>query len=279
MIQKKLVTIQDISCYGKCSSTVALPVISAMGIECSVIPTAVLSTHTGGFKGFTFHDLTDEMPKIIDHWKKQKIDFNTIYTGYLGSKEQIGIVSGFIDDFSDKDSLVFVDPVMGDWGKLYSGFKPDFPSEMSLLCRKADVIVPNMTEASLLLGVEYKETYDMDYVKKILKDLCELGPNISVITGIKFDGRSQGAIGYSKYSGSYSEYFGENIPRSFHGTGDVFSSSMAGALTLGMTLEEALKIAVDFTVESIKQTIDDPDEWYGVNFESALPELIRSIRK
>ena len=152
---KRVVSIQDISCLGKCSLTVALPIISAMGVETCVVPTAVLSTHTGGFSGFTFHDLTQEVAPIADHWAKEGISFDAIYTGYLGSFEQIHLVSQFFDRFGGQDTLIYVDPAMADNGVLYTGFTPEFAKEMGKLCGKADVIVPNLTEASFMLGVDY----------------------------------------------------------------------------------------------------------------------------
>ncbi|MCM1358335.1 MAG: bifunctional hydroxymethylpyrimidine kinase/phosphomethylpyrimidine kinase, partial [Prevotella sp.] len=144
---KRTVTIQDISCFGKCSLTVALPVISAMGIETAVIPTAVLSTHTGGFTGYTFRDLTGDIPEISRHWKSLDIKFDSVYTGYLGSAEQIEIVSKFFDDFRTENNFIVVDPVLGDNGRFYAGFNEDFAGKMAGLCSKADYIIPNMTEA------------------------------------------------------------------------------------------------------------------------------------
>ena len=157
---KRAVTIQDISCFGKCSLTVALPIISAMGIETAVIPTAVLSTHTGGFKGYTFRDLTGDIPQIASHWEKLGLSFDAIYTGYLGSPDQVQIVSDFFDSFGKEDNFIVVDPVMGDAGKLYAGFTDELVCGMRKLCAKADYIIPNMTEAALLLDIPYDENTD-----------------------------------------------------------------------------------------------------------------------
>ena len=159
---KRIVTIQDVSCFGKCSSTVALPLISAMGVETAVIPTAVLSTHTGGFTGYTFRDLTADIPQIAAHWKTLQLHFDGIYTGYLGSREQVQIMADFFDAFRSEDTVIVVDPVMGDAGSMYAGFTPDFAVEMRKLCGKADVIAPNMTEVSLLLGIPYAEQCPFD---------------------------------------------------------------------------------------------------------------------
>ena len=275
---KKIVSIQDISCFGKCSLTAALPIISSMGIECAIIPTAILSTHTGGFTGFTFADLTDEIPKISDHWQKEGLTFDGIYTGYLGSERQLAMVSDFFDRFGS-DGLIFVDPVMADNGKLYTGFTEEFAKKMALLCSKADVIVPNLTEASFMLGEEYVPGgYDEAYIHSMLEKLCGLGAKTAVITGVNYDGKTQGAVALDSETGRYSQYFRENIPVSYHGTGDVFSSSLMGALTLGHPMEKALEIAVDFTVESIKATIDDKAYFYSVKFEQCIPKLIESLQ-
>lgn len=277
---KRIVTVQDISCVGKCSLTVALPVISAMGVETSVIPTAVLSTHTA-FKDFTFRDLTDDISGIAEHWKKEKIAFDAIYTGYLGSFKQLKLVSDFFDDFKEDNTLIFVDPVMGDYGKLYTGFTQEFAFEMARLCSKADIIVPNMTEASYMLGVDYiGEGYSEEYVKDILMKLSALGPKQVVLTGISFEPSILGVMGYDRTTNKYFSYFNEKINVNFHGTGDVFASCCVGALMNGYSLEDSLKIAADFTVESIKKSIEDKDSrWYGVNFESAVPYLIKRIGK
>ncbi len=277
---KRIVTVQDISCVGKCSLTVALPVISAMGVETSVIPTAVLSTHTA-FKDFTFRDLTDDITGIAEHWKKEKITFDAIYTGYLGSFRQLKLVSDFFDEFKEENTLIFVDPVMGDYGNLYTGFTQEFAFEMARLCSKADIIVPNMTEAAFMLGVDYKgEGYSESYVKDLLYKLSELGPKQVVLTGISFEPNTLGVMGYDSVTGEYFSYFNEKIKANYHGTGDVFASCCVGALMNGYNLEDSLKIAADFTVESIKNSMHDSESrWYGVNFENAIPYLTKRLGK
>lgn len=276
---KRIVSIQDISCLGKCSLTVALPIISAMGVEACVVPTAVLSTHTGGFKGFTFHDLTQEIAPIADHWQKEGISFDAIYTGYLGSFEQIELVSQFFDRFGGDGTLVYVDPAMADDGKLYAGFTPEFAKTMGKLCGKADVIVPNLTEASFMLGIDYVgDDYDEAYIRKILKDLTGLGCKTAVLTGVSLEPGKIGAMAYDSVTDTYSSYYNEKLPVHFHGTGDVFASACVGALMNGRDLAGALKIAVDYTLECIRETQKDPDaNWYGVNFESAIPMLVHSL--
>lgn len=275
----RVVTLQDISCYGKCSITVALPVISAMGISCAVVPTAVLSTHTGGFNGFTFRDLTDDIPAVAEHWGREGLSFDGIYTGYLGSEKQIDVIIDFIDQFGES-ALVFVDPAMADDGKLYTGFDMDFVSAMRRLCARADILVPNMTEASMILGIEYKErgTYGEDHVKGILKALCALGSPRAVLTGVSYDGNHQGCVAYNSETDEFESYFREHIPRQSHGTGDVFASSFFGSLMLGHGMSGAMQIAVDFTLESIKATLGDESHWFGVKFEKCLPGLIESSR-
>jgi len=277
---KRVVTIQDISCFGKCSLTVALPLISAMGIECAIIPTAVLSTHTGGFEGFTFTDLTEDIPKIKEHWKKYDLGFDTIYTGYLGSVKQIDYVIDFIDTFKKENSLVLVDPAMADKGKLYAGFGPEFPQHMARLCAHADIIVPNITEACLMTGHEYRESYDEAYVNELLKKLCALGAKKAVLTGIKYTNETQGAVCYDSESGNTISYFGTQMPRDFHGTGDTFASVFAGALTHGESMQRALEIAVKFTVECIRTTIPHASEHsYGTMFESCIPYLLKLLEE
>lgn len=276
---KRIVTIQDISCVGKCSLTVALPIISAMGVEAAVIPTAVLSTHTM-FKDFTFRDLTDDIEPISAHWKREDFKFDAIYTGYLGSFEQLRLMSEFFDNHQSKDTLIFVDPVMGDYGKLYTGFTKEFAAQMAKLCSKADVIVPNMTEASYMLGIPYQETYDENYVKDILRKLCGLGAKKAVLTGVSYHPGKVGIMTYDAASDRFSSYFHNRIGVSYHGTGDVFASTCVGALMNGMELDEALQVAGDYTEECIRLTeADAHHNLYGVNFESAIPYLLRRIGK
>ena len=183
---KRILTIQDISCLGKCSLTVALPIISACGVEASILPTAVLSTHTM-FKDFTFTDLTNDMAPITDHWKQNNLGFDALYTGYLGSKEQINIVADIFDKFKTDDNIILIDPVMADNGKLYPGFTQEFAFDMAKLCAKADVIVPNMTETSFMLGIPYVTEYDEDYIKDVLKKLVGLGAKTAILTGVSFE--------------------------------------------------------------------------------------------
>ncbi len=270
---KRIITMQDISCIGKCSLTVALPILSAMGIETAILPTAVLSTHTM-FKGFTFHDLTNEIQPILDHWKKEGFHFDAIYTGYLGSFEQLNIAKNMIDSMDDRP-LVIVDPCMADSGKLYTGFTKEFVEGMKSLCQKADIICPNITEASLLLNRPYQEHYTEETVKVMLKELCQLGCNISIITGISFDDHSIGAYAYDASKDSYTFYSTKEEPQHFHGTGDIWASTITGALVNGKDINEAIKIASEYVRECIHLTLQEENHnIYGTNFEQAIPYLI-----
>ena len=279
MSDKKILTIQDISCVGQCSLTVALPVLSAMGLETAILPSAILSTHTGGFQGYTFHDLTEDIPAIKEHWKKENINFDAIYTGYVGSAKQLQYISDIMDELTKPNGVIIVDPVMGDKGKLYPGFEPSFAKDMAKLCKKADVIVPNLTEAAFMLDEEYIATgHTNEYVQRILTKLMGLGCKNALLTGISLEPGKLGIAAINGKTGEISYYFRELINGMFHGTGDVFASSFAGGIVLGKSIEEASKIAVDFTVDAIQKTIDDKSHWYGVKFELALPKLIESIR-
>ena len=274
---KRIVTIQDISCVGKCSLTVALPIISAMRIETAVIPTAVLSTHTA-FKNFTYRDLTGDLPKIAKHWKQEKFNFDGIYTGYLGSIEQIDILKEFFKQFKTPDNFIFIDPVMADNGKLYAGFDANFVKEMKKLCKMADIIVPNLTEASYMLEKEYKENYSEQEIKDILIELSNLGPKYVVLTGVSFKDNKLGVMSYNKETNEFFTYFKEKIPAKYHGTGDIFASTLVGAITNNNTLEEGLKIAVDYVWETINDTYKtNKKDAYGVNFETKISYLINRI--
>ena len=274
---KRIVTIQDISCVGKCSLTVALPIISAMGVETAILPTAVLSTHTM-FSGFTVKDLTDQIAPITEHWKKEKFAFDAIYTGYLGSFEQIEIVSKLFDDFKTDSNLIVVDPVMADNGKLYPAFDEAYARENTKLCGKADLIVPNLTEASFMTGLPYKTQYDRRYITDMLDALAQLGPRYVALTGVSFEEGKIGVMGLNTETKEYFEYYTDRVPVSYHGTGDIFSSVVVGALTRGKSLEEAFRIACDYTKETIELTFREKGaDLYGVDFEATLPKLVQRM--
>ena len=275
---KRIMSIQDISCLGKCSLTVALPIISAMGVETSIIPTAVLSTHTQ-FNDFTFTDLTDDMEPIKNHWVRENFKFDAIYTGYLGSERQIKIVSDYFDTFKSENTMIVVDPAMADNGRMYTGFEADFARKMASLCSKADIILPNISEATFMLGEEYPgEEATEETVKELLVKLSKLGARYNIITGTTLNDSSFGFIGYDKESGDFFKYGTEKIDMKSHGTGDVFASAFTGALMNDKNVFESLKIAADFSCACIRNTYEDPNAvTYGVNFEAEIPFLLNKL--
>ena len=278
-MQKKVAAIHDLSGFGKCSLTVALPILSAAGIETSVIPTAVLSTHTGGFTGFTFRDLTEDLRPFAQHWKSLDLEFDAIYSGFLGSFEQLNIVGDFFDDFKGNGTLLMVDPVMADNGEMYKIFNHDFAVGMKNLCRKADIIVPNITEACLLVGESYKEgPYTKEYIESLLKKLAEIGPEKIVLTGVYFDDKELGAATFDRETGSISYILSKRIPGYFHGTGDVFGSALLSGLMNGFDLTQSTHIAVNFTTASIEKTYNaQTDIRFGVNFEQSIPQFLKDL--
>ena len=275
MSYKKLLTIQDISCVGQCSLTVALPILSACGHETAILPSAVLSTHTAGFSGFTFRDLTDDMPSIVNHWRKENISFDAIYTGYLGSIKQIGYVKDIIRTMGNETAITVVDPAMADNGKLYPLFNEEYAKEMRYLCDEASIVLPNITEACFLTGKEYKEVYDEDYILDLVKALSH--NNAVVLTGVSYREGYTGVVVYENGELSYYEH--EKQAKSCHGTGDVYASAFVGALLKGKSKYEAAKIAADYVVQCIKNTADDESHWYGVKFETALADLMKAINE
>lgn len=275
---KRIITLQDISCVGRCSITVALPVISAMGVECGILPTAVLSTHTM-FKNFTCKDLSDQITPIADAWETEQITFDGIYTGYLASAGQCEQVCDFFDRFATSDNLVVVDPAMADNGKLYPAFDASFPAAMGKVCAKADVILPNITEACLLTGMPYQTTYDEAYIRELLEKLLGLGCHTAVLTGVSFEPGRLGVAYLDKKGNTYS-YFTRKCPQSYHGTGDLYSSTVVGGLMRGLNLADSVSLAADFVVNCIEETANDENaRWYGVSFESQIPELCEMLRR
>ncbi|HHU78126.1 MAG: pyridoxamine kinase [Caldicoprobacterales bacterium] len=273
--QKRVAAIHDISCFGRCSLTVALPIISAAGIECSVIPTALLSTHTGGIDGYTFLDLTDEIMPIVRHWQSLNLGFDAVYTGYLGSFKQLDIVSQVFELIGQGKALKIVDPVMADNGVLYKSFPENFPEGMRGLCSKADIIIPNITEAVLMLNEPYMEgPYSVTYIESLLKKLSEIGAGKVVLTGVHFDQKQLGTATYDRDTGKIGYSFAEWIEGYYHGTGDVFGSAFVAAYLKGFPLDEASAEAVRYTVGSIARTkAAGTDIRFGVDFESGLGEL------
>ncbi len=276
MSYKRILTIQDISCVGQCSLTVALPIISSCGVETSILPSAVLSTHTAGFTGFTVRDLTEDMPGIQAHWMKEGITFDAIYTGYLGSTQQIGFVSDIFRGVAAPDCLKIVDPAMADNGNLYPAFDMEYVQGMKKLCGIADFVIPNITEACFLTDMEYRTEYDKEYIDALLTGLVNLGCKNVILTGVSYQANTTGVVVYE--NGNYLYYSHEKLPNSCHGTGDIYASAFVGARMRGKDAYTAAKIAADFTVDCIRETGKLDNHWYGAAFELAIPQLIDLLK-
>lgn len=275
--QRRVAAIHDISGIGKCSLTAALPIISAAGIEAAAMPTAVLSTHTGDITGYTYRDLTNDLPAIAAHWQSLGIEFDGIYSGFLGSTEQVEMVCGFIDTFRKDGCVVLVDPAMADGGRMYTTFDDDFAKEMAKLCGKADIIVPNLTEAAFLLGEDYvAPPYSEEYIEGLLQRLITLGPQKIVLTGVSFDHDEIGCAVYN--NGSIHYQFSEKYDGIYYGTGDVFASALIGAYLRGKNISDSADIALDFTCAAIRRTHDArTDTRLGVNFEQGIGDYIKKL--
>lgn len=276
MDYKRILTIQDISCVGQCSLTVALPILSACGLETAILPSAVLSTHSVGFRDFTFRDLTEDIPAIQHHWQQEGIRFQAVYTGYLGSARQIEMVQDICQNLLVPGGKKIVDPAMADRGELYPVFDMDFVQEMKKLVGEGDIVLPNITEASLLTDTEYREEYDEEYICGLVDGLHRLGAGTVVLTGVSYDAHSTGVL--VSEQGKQTYYRHELLDRGCHGTGDVYASSFVGAYMHRKTVPEAARIAADYTLSCIKNTLDDPEHWYGVKFEPVLGELIEALK-
>ena len=242
-----------------------------------ILPTAVLSTHTL-FKNFTCKDLSDQLTPITDHWKQEGITFDAIYTGYLGTEEEIDTVIRIIETFRNENTLVIVDPAMGDNGRLYAAFDEHYAKQNAKLCAVADIADPNITEAAFLTGLPYRETYSEEYIRDLLLALAEIGTKTPVLTGVSLSEGKTGAMGYDAEKNEFFRYQNDRVPAVYHGTGDIFSSVLAGAFVLGLSREAALKIAADYTALTIDETLKNPgNPWYGVDFEKTIPELVRLV--
>ena len=275
-MNKKVLTMQDISCYGQCSITVALPILSAWGYETAILPSAILSTHTSGFKNFAVHDLSNEIPKIINHWKDEGIKYDAFYVGYLGEIEHIDLVIQIKNELLNKNGLFVLDPVMGDNGKLYPAFNEKYVKAMGRLVKEADIVLPNLTEACFLTGIPYKEDYDEPYIKEVINKLIELGAKKIALTGIAYEKEMTGVV---VYDGNDCHHFiHQKIDKSYHGTGDVYASTFLGAYLSNHDLMKSVIIAADFVVQAINNTKSDPKHNYGVKFEPLLAEFIKENR-
>ena len=280
---KRLLTIQDISCVGQCSTTVALPLVSACGVECAVLPPAILSNHTAkGFSGWTFRDLTDEMKPIEARWITEGVKFDAFYTGYV-CESHIEPILSLERTCAKPGALRFVDPAMADGGMLYAGFAADFPTKMARLVKGCDYVLPNLTEAALLTGMDAKAALALSasaapwtekaaFYEKLIAALHALGAKNVILTGVE---RGE-ELGSAVSDGVKTEYdFNPKLARMSHGTGDVYASVFAGAVLRGLSALDAAALAVDIVCEAIAAT--EPDHWYGVSFERTIPRLANSF--
>ena len=272
MAYKRILTIQDISCVGQCSMTVALPILSACGHETCILPTAVLSTHTGGFGKPAVVHLEGAVEPFWHHWQENGITFDGILVGYIGNVSGIQAVREIAENLLAPEGLLIVDPAFGDHGKIYSGLSDAYVAEMTALCEQADILLPNLTEAALFAGMPYREDPDENYVSAVLDNLSN--PQV-VLTGIGYREGETGVV--LQQGGRRFHYAHQKLGKSYHGTGDMFAASFTGALMQGKPAEEAVRIAAEFVCRSIRNTMEAPAHWYGVKFETALPYLIGEL--
>ena len=274
MAYKRILTIQDISCVGQCSMTVALPILSACGHETCVLPTAVLSTHTGGFGMPAVFHLEEKLEEIICHWKRCGIQFDAVLVGYLGSTGAVAAADKIISEMLAPEGISIVDPAMADHGKLYSGLDETYAEAMHTLCRKADIILPNVTEAAMFAGMPYKDRLTEKYISELLEKVDH--PCV-IMTGVGYSEEQTGALIFQ--NNVQTHYGHPKIGKSYHGTGDMFAACFTGALLHGKSLYQAVKIAADYTCRCIENTARNPAHWYGVKFETAIPELIGMLNE
>ena len=273
MHYRRILTVQDISCLGQCSMTVALPILSACGQETVILPSAVLSSHTGGFGKPHVRDLTGDLPAILDHWRSNEITFDTICSGYLGSIHEIDLMGEIFRGFTAPGGKRVVDPAMADHGKLYSGFNGEYAEAMKGLCAKAEVIIPNITEAAMMAGLPYREEYDESYIRALVEGL---DAHCVILTGVSFDPAQTGVA--VAVNGEIRYHSHRRLPKSYHGTGDIFAAAFVGAWNSGKELFDAAVIASEFTKRCIEETYKNPAHWYGVKFETCLGELIEMLK-
>lgn len=273
MKDTKILTIQDISCFGQCSITVALPMISAFGIETAILPSAVLSTHTSGFTDFTVRDLTEDLPSIRRHWEKEGIDFDAIYTGFIASAEQLDYIKDIIDSRLRSDGLVFVDPAMADNGEFYSVFDQEFADKMGELCKLGDFILPNTTEACFLLHKPWKPHFSKEEMLEMVHELADFTKRYVILKGYENENHEMGMIIHDKIESTVEIVYNDKVDYMSHGTGDVFASAFVGSVMVGKSPSQAAKIAGEFTKKAIERTMGDETHTYGVKFEQVIPEL------
>ena len=274
--------VHDLSGIGRCSLGVVAPVLSAMGCWCSALPTAYLSANTifppSGH--FVFRDLTGEMEGSLDHWEELNISFDALYSGFVGSEAQIGVVADFFRRFRREGTVVLVDPVMGDWGKPYRTYTPAMCERMKELALLADVITPNLTEAALLLDEPFHPgPYTHAYIESLLRKLGALGPQKVVLPGVYVREDELGAATYDRTTDTIDYVFTQKIPGYYHGTGDVFASALLSALLNDFSLIDAAAIAVHFTTDSIRRTYKAKTDYrFGVNFEQSFPDFLKELK-
>jgi len=268
MAMPRVLTVQDISCVGQCSMTVALPVLAACGVEACPLPTAVLSTHTGGFGAPHIADLTDHMEPMAAHWQRAGLKFDVISCGYLSSVAQMERVAQIFQTLAAPGCVKIIDPAMADHGKLYAGFNAGFVETMKGFCVKGDWLLPNITEACLLTDTEYRENYDRPWAEELVNKLCDMGCKNVLLTGVSFEGGTTGVL----VNGEYLSH--RRLPRSCHGTGDLFAAVFAGALARGRSGTEAAELAARFTLSCMEYTFEVCETPYGVHFEPLLGQLI-----
>ncbi len=268
----RVLAINDISCVGKCSLTATLPILSACGVECTPLPTALLSTHTGGFEGYTFLDLTKDIPEILKHWKSLGLQFDYIYSGYLGSIDQIDLVLTCKKEFLREGGKLIVDPVMGDSGKLYAGFTEEYVEKMRSLCVQADYILPNDTEACYLTGLPYPLNHDTaPLAVEKLSALCAR----PIVTGVHEQSRN---LTYYKREDKVVACAHENVKGFFCGAGDVFASAFVGCLANGKTERDCVELAASFATACIRRSATEvPDKRFGLPFEKEIFSFLKKL--
>ncbi len=277
MAYKRILTVQDISCLGQCSATVALPILSACGLETCILPTMVLSTHTGGLGTPVRRDLTADILPIADHWQSQGIRFDSIYAGYLGKAQQAQLVGDVAQRLLLDGGHLIVDPAVADNGKLYGGIDESCVEAMKALCRQADVILPNITEACLLAGVAYHQPQSEAEVSTLLDALESQYGGTILLTGISL---APADTGFALRCGGENRFYQRpRVGASYHGTGDMFAAVFTGAVMQGWDIYDAAVLAAEFTARVAAATFADPAHAYGTKFETVLPWLMDQMQK
>lgn len=272
---KKILTIQDISCFGQCSITVALPILSACGYETAILPTSILSTHTSGFKNFQIKDMDEELDRFLKHWFNEQLKFDAIYTGYLGSESLIDFTIKAIRQCKKENTLIVVDPAMGDKGKLYPVFNESYALKMRELIKEADIILPNVTEACYMTGIEYADKFDKEYIERLLKELHKYTKAKIILTDVSFKANQTGVYFYDGIRFQY--YKHHKIGEGIHGTGDIFTSSFLASYMKNHDLYLSVKLAADYVYRCINYTQSDKNHWYGAKFEPLLNGFVNKL--